>query len=292
MLYGGIDAGGTSFKCGVFDDALRHVESFRVPTTAPQETLETCADYFSRFDGQMKTLGIASFGPLNLDLDSREYGMLLDTPKPDWQRVPVLTTLERLTGLPVSIDTDVNGALLAECELGAAKGVRSAAYVTVGTGIGAGIRLSDHWVGQPSHPEFGHITVQRHADDAGFKSVCRFHDDCLEGFASAKAFEARFGQAETLSTDHPGWEIEAWYLAQACRSLYLSFRLDRIILGGGLMQADGLIDRVRREFVRQLGGYLDMPTDQANRLIVVPELGDLAGMTGAALLGRRRLRSG
>ncbi|MAK60199.1 MAG: ROK family protein [Ponticaulis sp.] len=292
-FYGGVDAGGTTFKCGVFDDRWRLVESKRVPVTHPEKTIAACIEFFrkivARKKGTLLSLGIASFGPLNLDKSSASYGSLQITPKPGWSGQPMKRLFESQLKVDVEIDTDVNGALLGEQTFGAARDCNSSAYITVGTGIGAGVFANGGLIGRPSHPEFGHIAVRRRTEDENFVSECPFHSDCLEGLASARAFERRYGVARKLSDSHPGWQLEADYLAQACRSLYLSFRPDRIILGGGLMQAKGLLEKVRQELNIQMDGYAGVSEDLVRELVTLPGLGDQAGVTGAALLGAERL---
>lgn len=285
-LHGGIDAGGTSFKCGVADAAGTLIATRRIPATMPDETLDACAAFF-REQGQLQSFGIASFGPVDVDLSSPGYGTILKTPKPGWSGTNLRTNFQEQLGLPVHLDTDVNGALLAEMSLGAGKGATSAAYVTVGTGIGAGLFAGGEIIARPLHPEFGHVPVRRHPDDASFRSNCPFHDDCLEGFASAAAMALRHGDPATLAEDHPGWKIEADYLAQACRILSLTTRLECIILGGGLIQAGHLVTRVRDAYARQMGGYLDETPVEVERLIVPAGLEQDSGLLGAILLGMR-----
>lgn len=287
-VFGGIDAGGTSFKCGVFDGEGVCLKSARIPVTTPDETVRLSAQFFLDMQAsghQLKTLGVASFGPVGIDPDAPDYGVIGKTSKLDWTGYPLRERLSDLMGMSIPFNTDVNGALLAERTLGAARGTASAAYITVGTGIGAGIWANGGFLGFPGHPEFGHVAIARHADDADFKSVCPFHSDCLEGHASARAFERRFGDATALAPDHPGWELEAFYLAEACRSLYLTARPERIILGGGLMQAEGLVSRVQASFTKQLTGYGGAGADLALNLISPAALGDMAGMVGGMLIG-------
>ena len=290
--WGGVDAGGTTFKCGLFDERWRLVESKRIPVTHPEKTIEACCDFFRKKTAQKKgeliSLGIASFGPINLDKSSSSYGSLLITPKPGWSGQPIKRHFESRLKVEVEIDTDVNGALLGEQTFGAARDCNSSAYITVGTGIGAGIYANGGLIGRPSHPEFGHISVRRPKEDEHFVSECPFHTDCLEGLASARAFEWRFGPARKLPENHKGWMLEADYLAQACRSLYLSFRPDRISLGGGLMQAKGLLEKVRLELIRQMDGYADVTEDLVRQIVTRPGLGDQAGLTGAALIGAEK----
>ena len=288
-FHAGIDAGGTSFKCGIYSTDWELRATTRVPVSTPTETVRSCVAFFMEHltPEQMSStsFGVASFGPLDVDPGSETCGTILATPKPGWDGVPLRAMLEEGLGARVAIDTDVNGALLAELKRGAARGCASAAYVTIGTGIGAGIFANGDFLGRPAHPEFGHIPVSRHAHDQNFESVCPFHVDCLEGLASAKAFEARHGPAVDLAEDHIGWQVEADYLAQACQSLYLTLRLQRIVLGGGLPQARHLIPLVRTAFVARLNQYTGVGEKEARSLITGSAFGDEAGMLGAAMLG-------
>ena len=287
MLYGGIDAGGTTFKCGLADASGALVATRRVPVTTPEETLAAAAGWFIEQTGHgtLATFGIASFGPIDIDPRSASYGTITGSAKSGWSGTNLRAHFENALALPVTLDTDVNGALLAEMTLGAAMGCASAAYVTVGPGIGAGLFANGGFLGRPSHPEFGHIALRRHPGDEDFESVCPFHDDCLEGLASVRAIRAQAGAPENLPADHPVWDIAADYLAQAARALTLTFRPERIILGGGLMLAPHLISRIREAFDQQMGGYLEHAP--SSELITTPGLGDNAGLIGAILLGQQ-----
>lgn len=183
-------------------------------------------------------------------------GTILSTPKPGWAGTDLRSLFKQHLGLEPAIDTDVNGALLAEMTKGAAIRAASAAYITVGTGVGAGIYVNGGFAGRPAHPEFGHISIRRHDSDWDFKGSCPFHEDCLEGLASVTAVRARWGEPSDLPADHGGWDIIADYLAQACRTLTLTLRLEKIILGGGLMLAPHMLGRVRTAYDAQLAGYL------------------------------------
>ncbi len=283
----GIDAGGTTFKCGVTGAGGHLIATRRVPVTTPPETLQLCADFFAdvRPAAPFATLGIASFGPLDVDPASPDYGTILETPKPGWAGTNLRSFFASALGVTPIIDTDVNGALLAEIRRGAAHGCTSAAYMTIGTGIGAGLMASGRMLARPSHPEFGHISVRRHPLDADFAGNCPFHGDCLEGMASASAIRARFGEPSALAPDAPAWDAIADYLAQACRTLTLTFRPQRIVLGGGLMLAPHLLGRVRAAYTQQIAGYLGRAADSSDALITTPGLGDDAGLIGAVELG-------
>ena len=290
-MIGGIDAGGTQFKCGVASPEGDLLARADVPTTDPDRTVAACTAFFTQTAARLGTpltrLGLASFGPLELDPASPHFGCFLTTPKPGWSGFALHAAFAAALKLPVTLETDVNAALLAERQSGAAEGVASAAYITVGTGIGAGIWARGGLLGQPSHPEFGHIAVQRHPLDKDFPGLCPFHSDCLEGLASAAAFTARFGDPRSVPEDHPGWRIEADYLAQACLSLIYSARVERILLGGGLMQAPLLIEHVRRAILRRNADYLALTEVDLATQIVLPKHGKDAGLIGALSLVRR-----
>ena len=284
--FAGIDAGGTTFKCGVSDADGNLLNKHRVRVTSPEETLSACAAFFksvvSRSD--LKALGIASFGPIDIDRTSNTYGTILSTPKPNWAGTNLHAFFTDALATETVVDTDVNGALFAEMASGAAQGAASAVYITIGTGVGAGIYLNGHFAGQPTHPEFGHIPIKRHPDDTSFAGICPFHGDCLEGLASVSAMRARWGEPKDLAPNHHGWVIAADYLAQACRVLTLTLRVERIILGGGLMLAPHLLDMVRSAYDRQMANYLGDESIAGRTLIDRPAFGDDAGLCGALLL--------
>lgn len=289
-IIAGIDAGGTTFKCAVANLNGEILECARIVTTSPEETISDCIDFFrsqeANYDCELDTLGIGSFGPLDIEPTSESFGTILDTPKEGWSRTPLKQAFEIGLGTSVKINTDVNAALLAEMRSGSAVNTSSAAYVTIGTGIGAGIYANGNFLGSPTHPEFGHIFVKRHRDDEAFRGVCSFHGECLEGLASAAAFEARYGAPSLLPTDHPGWRIEAFYLAQACIVLNTTIRPEKIILGGGLMQATNLIDHIRAQFRLLNADYLPISPEQVSELIVPPKHGLQAGLKGALELAK------
>lgn len=292
ILLAGIDAGGTSFKCALSDAGGNILARQRFATVLPDDVINSCSEFLlaeaAAQGGKLKALGIAAFGPVDVDPRSKLYGTILNTPKPGWSQTALRHAFETRLGVPVNLDTDVNGALLAELQDGAARDAQTAAYVTIGTGIGAGLFAGGALLGKPLHPEFGHIAIARHKDDP-FEGACPFHGDCLEGMASAKAFTARFGSPAELPADHAGWQIEADYLAQACWSLSLSFRPERILLGGGLMLADHLLEMVRAKYLVRSAGYLEQSADQIAKLITRPAHGDDAGLRGGLYLARQAL---
>lgn len=284
-----IDAGGTTFKCALIQEGRGIITSKRVPTTQPDLTLAGCLSFFKEHEKKgvkANSMGIASFGPIDVDPASANYGMILDGPKLGWAETNLRTYFEAALGIPVSIDTDVNGALLAEIEWGTAKGCASACYMTIGTGIGAGVFTNGALVGKPTHPEFGHIRLKRHSADMDFKGGCSLHGDCLEGLASATALTKRFGNPKDLKQGHIAWDIEAFYLAQACNVLSLTLRPDKIILGGGLMLATHLLGNVREQYRALVNNYLGQSRSEIDSLITAPDLGDDAGLFGGAYLAK------
>ena len=289
-LVAAIDAGGTSFKCALVRPDGTIVKTWSVPTSTPDETLTLCASSFeaelNALGEKAAILGIASFGPVQIDPAAPDYGTITGTAKPGWNGAAIGPRLSAALACAFVLDTDVNAALAAEMRWGAGKGMLSAAYMTVGTGIGVGLSLNGGLVGRPLHPEFGHIRVARHPEDIAFPGVCALHGDCLEGLASGPAINARWGDPTDLPIDHLAWEIEAHYLAQACLNLYLATRLEKIIIGGGVMNASHLLSKVRVAFDALMGDYL--PVSGAD-MICAPELGAQAGVLGGAVLALDRL---
>lgn len=295
-LLGGVEAGGTKFVCAVgVPGELRAVD--RLPTGEDAEaTLARVIDFFgqqrSRF-GPIAALGIASFGPVDLDRTSPTWGHITTTPKKGWRHVDIAGRLGRALDVPVGFDTDVAGAAIAEHRWGAGRGVSDLVYVTVGTGIGGGVLVGGRPVHGLLHPEMGHMLLPRHADDFDFAGTCPFHGHrCLEGLASGPAIEARWATpGERLAADHVAWKIEAHYLGTFAANLVLTLSPQRLIFGGGVCKAPGLLERVRRQLVAALGGYVSAPAIErgAERFLIAPALGDDAGVIGALALAEQAL---
>lgn len=285
-LLGGIEAGGTKFvlATGPSPDRLtaRHV----IPTRSPAETLAEATAWFAA-QPPIRALGIASFGPLELDASSPNWGRITDTPKPGWAQCDIVGHFARALGVPVGFDTDVNGAALAEGALGAGKGCTSLAYVTIGTGIGGGLISDGRIVHGAAHPEIGHIYPRRSPEDANFAGICPHHGDCLEGLASGPAIKARWGASlSELPMDHQAHWVVADYLGQLCHTIFATTASEIVVLGGGVMQTRGLIERVRTRCTELGAGYL--PAGARHR-IVLPGLDQNSGICGAMLLGANTL---
>ena len=282
-MIAGIELGGTKtvVATGTPDGSVS--EEWRFPTTSPEETLQRAITWL-RERGTPATLGVGAFGPLGVNPARPNYGCLLATPKPGWRDFSILGTL--LSAFPsarIAIDTDVNAAALAEARLGAAKGLGDVVYITIGTGIGGGILSGGHLIHGALHPEFGHLKVPHKPGD-DFAGVCPFHGDCLEGLASGPSMQARWGTAaKDLPADHPAWDTEAWYLAHGALALLGIVSPDRVIIGGGVSQADGFHRKTEACLEAIAGGYF--PPIENRPYIVPPALGQQAGIIGALLLG-------
>ena len=282
---GGVETGGSKTVCAIGSgpDDVRAETCFA--TTTPAETLGRAVDFFRAHAARMPcaAIGIASFGPLDLDPGSPTAGFLTATPKPLWSHVDVAGPMRRALMLPVGLDTDVNAAALAEHRWGAGVGDDPLVYLTVGTGIGGGVVAAGRPLHGLVHPEMGHMRVPRDASDS-FRGACPFHGDCLEGLASGPALLARRGlPAEALPVDDPVWALEARYLARGLVNIITVLSPRRIVVGGGVMRHAGLLDDVRTEVQRLLGGYV------AAAAIVGPRLGERAGVLGALALARNEI---
>jgi fructokinase len=284
-LLGGIEAGGTKFICAVGETPQRMQAATSIPTTTPTATLRQAIAFFRPY--AVRSLGLATFGPIDLDRQSPAYGHILSTPKLAWQGCPILDILQSALKVPIAVDTDVNAAALAEFIYGAGRGCDPLVYLTVGTGIGGGAVLQGHPLHGLMHPEMGHMLLARAPGDSR-PSGCPFHEDCLEGLASGDAMRLRFGAPETLSPAHEAWTLEAIYLGQAVATIAAILSPQRIIIGGGVMHQPHLLPRIHDACARALHGYLPRlktPSD-FEVYIVAPALGDQAGVIGALHLAQ------
>lgn len=297
-LLGGIEAGGTKIICLIGRAPDDIVAEVRIPTRTPDETIAGVIAFFKagrEVHGTLAALGIASFGPLDLDITSPTYGHITSTTKPGWAETDMVGTIGSALGLPVAFDTDVNGAVLAERRWGAARDVRDFVYVTVGTGIGGGVMIADALVHGALHPEIGHMFVPHDQAKDPFPGLCPFHGDCLEGLASGPAVEARLGgTARDAAVKHPVWGLVAEYLALMCINLTMTLSPARIILGGGLMQQDHLFPMIRSHFKQRLNNYIRIPAvgEGLDQYIVPAGLGRRSGAYGALALASRAITGG
>lgn len=277
-MLAGVELGGTKCICTLGtgpDDMRAQVE---IPTTSPDLTLAAIARVLDGWDFQ--ALGIASFGPLDIDRTSGKFGSILSTPKPGWSGTD-LTSLAR--GLPLVIDTDVNGAALAEGVWGAAQGLESWAYITIGTGVGVGSVSAGQILRGAGHSEAGHQRVPKLAGDL-FAGCCMYHGDCVEGLASGPAIAARAGKdGRDIAPDDNAWNHAAHAIAMLCHNLVLTTLPQRILIGGGVaMGQPQLLTAVRHFLSSSLGGY--GRNDGIEDMICLPGLGERAGPCGSLAL--------
>jgi fructokinase len=276
MSYGGIETGGTKWICaiGTGPDDLGEVAT--IPTTTPAETIDRAVEFFSR-NGKLVRLGVGSFGPIDI-----AHGTITSTPKPGWANTDVVGTLRDALGVPVSFDTDVNAAALGEQRWGAALGLDTFCYITVGTGIGGGLMAGNELVHGLVHPEIGHMLIPHDTVRDPFAGSCPFHGDCFEGLASGSAIRSRWGRpGEELADEPEVWELEAEYLALGVVNVICTTSPELVILGGGVMKQQTLLQLVRDRVDALLGCYVAAPK------IVTPALGDRAGVLGAIELAHR-----
>jgi fructokinase len=277
-----IEAGGTKFVCAVGDEFGNISEKISIPTTVPEETMGKVIEFFKRFP--LKAIGIGSFGPIDVNKESPTYGSITSTPKMAWKDYPIVNELKKAFSVPIGFNTDVNAAALGEATLGAAKGLDSCMYITVGTGIGAGAVVHGKLLQGLSHPEMGHILVRRHPNDL-FQGKCPYHNDCLEGLAAGPAIEARWGaKGDQLVARAEVWEMEGYYLAQALMQYILILSPKKIILGGGVMHQKQIFSYLYHYLGELLNDYIDLP--ELSNYIVRPSLGGNAGITGALMLAQ------
>lgn len=280
--YGGIEAGGTKFVCAVGTGPDDITDRVRIPTTTPEETLGAVARYFS--DHPVDAVGIATFGPVETRRSRPEYGRITTTPKPGWEGADLIGAVRSVLDVPMTVDTDVNGAALAEARWGAGRGLNNVLYVTVGTGLGGGAAIDGRPLVGLVHPEMGHVSVGRLARD-DFAGVCPYHGDCLEGMASGPAMNARWGRpAEELGPQlDEALAIESHYLAAGFRQFVFTLAPEVIVMGGGVSHLPGIHRAVNQRLVEQMAGYAVQPEHREN-YVVPPGLGDDAGIAGALAL--------
>ena len=292
-LFAGIEGGGTKWICMIAASPEDIRATTRLPTTQPAETIGEAIEFIQSYiqqQGKLKGVGIGSFGPLDLDIDSPTYGYLTTTPKPGWANTDLVGPFQEALELPLGFDTDVNAAALGEARWGAAQGLSDFVYLTIGTGIGGGGMVNGGLMHGLVHPEMGHMRIPHDWKADPFPGVCPYHGDCLEGLATGPAIETRWGQkGETLPREHPAWQLEAHYLALGLVNLICTLSPKRIILGGGVMDQDQLFPMIRKEVLELLNEYISAREimEHIDQYIIPPKLGSRAGVLGAIALAQQ-----
>ena len=265
------------------------MEQISIPTTTPEETIPKITAYFK--DKGIEALGVGAFGPVGVDQKADNYGYILETPKLAWRNKDLLGGLKKELNVPMGIDTDVNGSVLGEVTFGQAKGKHCVMYLTVGTGIGAGVYIDGKLLHGMLHPEAGHILITKRDTDH-YEGKCPYHKDhCLEGMAAGPAIEARWGKKAVELADCPEvWDLEADYLAQALTNYVMVLSPEMIILGGGVMHQEQLFPLIRKKLITYINGYvITEELEDPEHYVVPASLHDDQGIMGCLELARRAL---
>lgn len=283
-MLGAIEAGGTKFVCAVSDEQMNIVDTIKFPTATPTETLQKIYAFFVKYP--VTAIGVGSFGPIGIDPQNANYGYILNTPKLAWKQFDLLGALKTKLSVPLYWTTDVNIAAYGELMAGAAKGCTDLVYLTVGTGIGAGVIAKRQFYYGVAHTEIGHTLLQKQVTD-DFSGSCPYHhDQCAEGLAAGPAIEQRCQRkAESIAPTDPVWQLEADYLAQLCHNITLMFAPEKIVFGGGVMHQRQLFPLIRERLATKINQYVTLPP--LNEYIVPVGLGDQAGIVGGLYLARK-----
>ena len=292
-LFAGIEGGGTKFVCALGNGQGEIYERISVPTTTPKETIAQIIKFLRshKHDGELKAIGIGSFGPIDNNPESVNYGQITATPKPGWAHYNIVEALQHAFNVPIGFETDVSTAALGEYEWGSAQNLKNFVYMTVGTGIGAAAMINGELVRGMCSAEMGHILIPHDKTIDPFAGTCPYHADCLEGMAAGGAIKTRWHvmSALDLPASHPAWDLEADYLAAALANIILILSPQRIIMGGGVMKQMHLFEKIRERVVQKLNGYVPTPEilEHIDHYIVPPGLADRSGVAGAIALARR-----
>ncbi len=291
QVFAGIEAGGTKWVCMIANHPGDIRATTRFPTGQPEATIGSAIEFIKNQvpnPGDLRGIGIGSFGPLDLIRGSNTYGYLTTTPKPGWAHTNLINPFKMEFNVPIGFDTDVNAAALGERRWGAGQGLSDFIYLTVGTGIGGAAVANHELIHGMIHPEMGHTLIPHDWERDPFPGVCPYHGDCLEGLATGPAIQARWKQpAENLPPEHPAWQLEAHYLGLGIANLIATLSPQRVILGGGVMDQSQLFPLIRNEVRELLGNYISTPEimEPNEEFIVPPVLGSQAGVLGAVALG-------
>lgn len=278
IYLGSVEAGGTKFIAAVQDSETGEViATKRIPTTTSAETLEATAKFFK--ENPVNALGVGTFGPIDINPNSRTFGHILDTPKRGWSGTDVKGYFEKELGVPVAMTTDVNASCFGEYIARGKDDTKTYFYVTIGTGVGAGVVQAGKFVGLNNHPEMGHMLVRPYPGD-DYEGNCPFHGNmCVEGMAAGPSLKGRTGiPGEELSRDNEVFTYVSYYVAQLLFNAYMAIRPDVMVVGGSVLNEDDLV-KVRKFFDEFNNNYVATP--DLDELIVRPAVEN----NGSATLG-------
>lgn len=276
-LLGSIEAGGTKFVLAVADFDFNIQATQTHPTTTPEETMIEVVRFFRRYP--VEAIGIGSFGPIDVDKKSKNYGHILKTPKLAWQNFDFVGYLKKYLDVPMYYTTDVNSSAYGEYVKGSAVDANSVVYFTLGTGVGGGVIQEGIFIGGMSHAEMGHATVKRHPKD-NYGGSCPFHGcECFEGLVAGPTLEGRTGiRGESLPRTHEAFEYIRYYAGQIAYNTFVNMAPERIIFGGSVLDESDM-PSVRKYFEVFNNGYVATPN--LEKLIVRPGISD----NGSATIG-------
>ncbi len=317
----GVDMGGTKTLAAVVNASGSILATAKIPTQAKDDTsivIDRISDCIKEAlqksdipEDTIRAIGIGAPGPLD-----PETGVVIFAPNLGWKDVPLKTELEQRTGIPTFVDNDVNVGTLGEHTYGSGRGVQNLVGIFIGTGIGGGIIMNGKLFHGASKTagEIGHIIVQ----EGGPKCGCG-NRGCLEALASRTAITKQLrnsirkkGKKSVITelTDNNLQQIRSGTLAKALRSKdkltrkifkkttkYLGVGIgsivnflnpEMIVLGGGVVEA---LDHDFIKNIRKATKKFALPNTLKGVQIVRAQLGDDAGVLGAAALARQRLKT-
>lgn len=280
-MYAAIEAGGTKFVCAVVNESKEIIEKITIPTEAPEVTMGAVVAFLKGFE--IESIGIGAFGPIEINPKSDRYGEILNTPKLKWRNYNLVKTLKEHFDVPILVDTDVNAAAIGESRQGHGIGKRSVLYMTIGTGVGAGLAIEGKTLFGLTHPEMGHMIIRQLPED-DFAGNCPTHGNCFEGLVAGPSVEARYGvKGHELPEDHPIWDYLADYIGQACVNFNLIMSPEVILIGGGVAQQEQIFPKIHKAFKKYMNGYMDHPVlnGDLSDYIKYPKNGQLAGLMGS-----------
>lgn len=311
--YIGIDIGGTSVKSGVLDENGKILLTKKCPTRMGADLV--IADIIDLIDALLSGSGkkIEGIGIGCPGLINSENGEVVYSNNLYWKNVPLKQKLEKATNLPVFITNDANAAALGEYFCGAGKKYKSMVLITLGTGVGAGIvmngKLFEGNLG--AGVELGHEVIKV----GGEKCTCG-RRGCFEAYASATALIRFAKQAMKKDKNSLLWKLcggndekvdgliifEAlkkqdktaakvvkkyvYYLSEGLVNVINAFHPEAVVLGGGICGAG---DAFLKPLKRRVNKYIYGGTEFAPVELVVAELGNDAGLCGAAKLAIERI---
>lgn len=292
QLLGALEAGGTKMVCAIGNENGTVLKSEEMPTGDPQETVDAIYSWFK--DSNIKALGIGAFGPTAVNPASDCYGQILETPKTSWRYFDLLESLSKRLDVPCGYDTDANVACLGEARFGCARSLTDVVYLTIGTGVGAGVMISGKLLHGMLHPEAGHILVTRNEHDPlpVAESGCPYHSNCLEGLIAGPAVKKRWNgkRASELAEDAEAMDLLSGYLAQALSTYVLCYSPQRIIIGGGIADHTPIVALARQKTLDALNGYIVTPEiADINSYIVNNSLESKQGIMGCLALAAEAL---